>query len=376
MYTIRHFTSFEELPASYISLIEPNARVDLFSDPEWFAILMRHIFAEKGVFRVYGVEEASGGRPLLVVPLLYGTMDRAVSRARVFSSISDPENYAEVAFTFDPAVKEPAQVLTALFQYLREGRPKHGEQPCDVIRLSPMEEGSTLLKTVHAALRAAGFWVQAYANSCNHFESTYGIDYETYFAGRSANLRSNIRRRQRALEKAGRLELSMCSDPAGMQSAMQDYFTVSTESWKHIETMITFDMLDLMQLAAAKGCLRLGFLRLDGEAAAAQFWIVTNGVAHCLRLAYREKYKDLSVGVVLTNFMIAHVIDKDHVLKIDFGYGDDDYKGGWMKEVRNYFGLMAFNPATRIGCYHGVRHILGRRLKRAVKHLLRVNRPD
>lgn len=371
MYTIRHFTSFKELPASYVPLIDASARADLFSDPEWFAILMRRIFAEKGVFRVYGVEETSGGRPLLLAPLLYGTMDRAASRARGFSSISHPENYTEVAFTFDQAVKEPGQVLAALFHHLKNGRAEHGEQPCDVIRLWPMEENSILLKTVDSALQAAGFWVQAYANSYNHFETTEGVDYETYFARRSANLRSSVRRRQRALEKSGRLELNIYSDPAGLESAMPDYFTVSKESWKPIQTMIGFDILDLMQLAAAKGCLRLGILRVDGEAAAAQFWIVTNGVAHCSRLAYREKYKNLAVGVVLTNFMIAHVLDQDHVRKIDFGYGNDDYKGGWMKEVRNYFGLMAFNLGTLAGSYHGAKNILGQPLKRAVKVLLR-----
>ena len=370
MYTIRHFTSFKEIPASYDALIDANTRVDLFSDPEWFAILMRNIFADKGVFRVYGVEEASGGRPLLLAPLLYGTKDRAASHAREFSSISHPENYTEIAFTFDPTVKEPGQVLTALFHHLKKGRAEH-EQPCDVIRLWPMEENSTLLKTVHAALRAAGFWVQAYANSYNRFETTEGVDYETYFARRSANLRYSVRRRQRALEKAGRLELNLYSDLAGLESAMPDYFTVSMDSWKSMATMIGIDILDLMQLAAAKGCLRLGILRLDGEPAATQFWIVTNGVAHCSRLAYREKYKHLTAGVVLTNFMIAQFLDQDHVLKIDFGYGNDDYKGGWMKEVRNYFGLMAFNPATRTGCYQGARHILGQRLKRTVRGLLR-----
>lgn len=371
MYTIRHFTSFKELPASYAPLIDASARANLFSDPEWFAILMRHHFAEQGVFRVYGVEEANGGRPLLLAPLLYGAMDHAASHAHEFSSISHPENFTEVAFTFDPTVKEPVQVLTALFHHLKKGRAEHGEQPCDVIRLWPMEENSTLLKIVHAALRAAGFWVQAYANSYNRFETTEGVDYETYFARRSANLRSSVRRRQRALEKGGRLELKLYSDPAGLQSAMPDYFTVSKDSWKNMPTMISFDILDLMQLAAAKGCLRLGMLRVDGEAAATQFWIVTNGVAHCSRLAYHENYKNLAVGVVLTNFMIAHVLDQDHVLKIDFGYGNDDFKGGWMKEVRNYFGLIAFNPGTRAGCYHGARHILGRPLKRAVKALLR-----
>jgi len=370
MYTIRHFTSFDALPTCYALLIEASASVGLFADPEWFALLMRYNFNGVGVFRVYGVEETSSGRPLLLVPLRYTIIDDAVPGAREFSSISHPENYAEVALFFDPTVKEPDQVLAALFHHLKNGGVEHREQTCDVIRLWPMEENSKLLETVHAALRAAGFWVQAYANSYNRFETVEGIDYATYFARRSANLRYNVRRRQRALEKTGRLELALYSEPEGLQRGMPDYFAVSMGSWQNMPTMIGQDKLDLMQLAAARGYLRLGILRLDGKAAAAQYWIVTGSVAYCSRLAYHEEYKNLAVGVVLTNFMIAHVIDQDHVRKIDFGYGTEDYKGGWMKEERNYFGLMAFNPGTRMGCYHGARHILGQSLKRGIKGVL------
>jgi CelD/BcsL family acetyltransferase involved in cellulose biosynthesis len=131
--------------------------------------------------------------------------------------------------------------------------------------------------------------------------------------------------------------------------------------------MFALETLQLMHLCAVKGYLRLGILRLDGRPAAVQFWIVSGGTAHCARLAHDEAYKKLAVGVVLTNFMIAHVLDHDRVSKLDYGYGPDEYKRGWMKSAREYYGFMAFNPSTRIGRLSAIRHIQGRRVKRLIK---------
>ena len=131
--------------------------------------------------------------------------------------------------------------------------------------------------------------------------------------------------------------------------------------------MVAMETLLLMHLCADKGCLRLGILRLDGVPAAVQFWIVSGGTAHCARLAYDESYKKLAVGVVLTNFMIAHVLDQDRVNKLDYGYGRDEYKRGWMKNARDYYGFIAFNPSTPLGRIFAVWHVQGHRLKSWIK---------
>ena len=366
-YSVQYFTDFSQLPARYASLIGVCEQAGLFWDAEWFALLMRHVFDDSDQFRIYSVEESAGGRPLLLAPLRCSTSDGAVSGGRVLGSVNYPENYAETALMFAPSVEDKTAVLTALFHHLKKGDAA-ADPPCDALRLWPVEERSELQQLVGTALNRAGFIVQAYENSYNRFEATAGIDYPTYFAQRSANLRYSVRRRQRALEKSGTLDLVLYTDEDDLEAALEDYVRVSLASWKSPPTMIGSLVLDLIRLAAKRGCLRLGILRLDGKAAAVQFWIVSKGTAHCARLAYDEAYKQLAVGVVLTNFMIAHVLDQDHVDKIDFGYGTEDYKGGWMQEARNYFGFMAFNPSTRLGLLHGSKHILGQPVKRAIKN--------
>jgi len=206
--------------------------------------------------------------------------------------------------------------------------------------------------------------VQSYANSYNRYEHTRGLSYEAYFAGRSANLRSSVRRRQRGLPRAGSPELEMHVDGSQLDAALGAYAEVARASWKEAETMVSEDTLQLIRLAGEKRCLRLGILRLNGQAVAAQFWIVSGGVAHCARLGYDEAFKHLAVGVVLTNFMIAHVLDQDHVREDRFRLWDEDYKGGWMREGPRLLGLHGVQSATRSGLRNGLRNILGRPIKR------------
>lgn len=367
MYSIKQYRHFGELPGGYDALFERG----LYCLPEWFEILMRNVYHENNELCLYAVENADSGQPRLLAPLRLTRSDTAANGACLLASVSHPENFAETALMFAPGVEDRLEVLLALFRYLKTDSKAAGGRRCDVLRLWPLAEHSELEHLVGSALAGAGFRIQYYANSYNRFESTAGQDYAAYFARRSANLRYSVRRRQRVLEKNRQLSLAVYSAPDELDDALPDYVSVSLHCWQKPSSMFNHEIQDMMRLAAANGCLRLGILRVDGQPAAAQFWLVTAGVAHCARLAYHEDFKPFAVGVVLTNFMIAHVLDHDRVEKIDFGYGVEDYKGGWMKEARNYFGVMAFNPSTRAGRYYGAKHILGQPLKRAIKVLLR-----
>lgn len=367
-FRIRLLPGFSDLPGPYRSLLDGEIeRLGIFREPEWFEYLLQNFFADSDELRLYAVEEADSGLPRLLAPLRYSTADYAVRGGHVIGSISNPENYTNTALIFDPTEQHLEPVLEALFRHFRSTDPARLPRPIDALRIWPVELGSPLGDTVRQALERAGYLVQAYANSYNRYEDTTGLSYAEYFAQRSANMRYNVRRRQRALEKKGRLELVLLTTPAQLEAALPEYMAVSKASWKAPASMIALDTLQLMYLSAAKGCLRLGILRLDGVAAAVQFWIVSGGTAHCARLAYDETYKKLAVGVVLTNFMIAHVLDRDRISKLDYGYGRDEYKRGWMKNARDYYGFIAFNPSTWRGRLFAVRHIQGRRFKEKVK---------
>ncbi|MBI5257267.1 MAG: GNAT family N-acetyltransferase [Burkholderiales bacterium] len=378
-YRFRRFDSFPDLPPAYAGLQAELARAGFFGDPAWFALLMRHLFDPADRLQLYAVEDAANGRPLLLAPLRSGRRDPAAPGARAIGSVSHPENLALAAVVFEPSLAQPEDAACALFSAFRRGDPALCDAPVDLIRLWPVEVDSDLADILLLALHDAGYRVQPYANSTNRFEATAGLRYEQYFAQRSANLRYSARRRRRALERTGTLALTVVRGGAELPAAIDDYLAVARASWKEHHTMVSGDMIAMIWLAAERGTLRLGLLHLGGVPAAVQFWIVSAGVAHCVRLAYAEAYKASAVGVVLTDFMIAQVLDGDQAERIDFGYGREDYKRGWMRAVRVYAGLMAFNPGTWRGRWHMLRHFGGQRLKRWLKAWLvrwRLRRAD
>ncbi|MFT4825345.1 MAG: hypothetical protein ACJASY_002352 [Halioglobus sp.] len=369
-YRIRHFDSYAELPESYENLLAVAVSQGFFSQQEWFEFLIRHFYVGNQTLRLYSVEDIVTGKPLLLSPMRWNPSDPAVPRALALATLGHSENYAAACFLVDPAAETKRQeLLTTLFKWLRDSDEDHSPGRVEVMRLAPLANRSPLGLDVLTALQNAGYLVQIYANSYNQYEECAGLDYQAYLAGRSSNQRYNSRRRRRNLEKKGELTFSILtndSNPGALRSAIDEYIMVSIHCWKSRESTIDRFILDWMQLAAAQGCLRLGVLKLGDKAIAAQFWLLSGGVASMIRVNFDESFRDLAPGVVLSNLMIEHLLDVDRAESLDFGYGGEEYKGRWVGESRGYSGIMAFNPSTVRGFYYGIKHIFGQYIKRRI----------
>jgi CelD/BcsL family acetyltransferase involved in cellulose biosynthesis len=102
--------------------------------------------------------------------------------------------------------------------------------------------------------------------------------------------------------------------------------------------------------------------------AAAQLWLVKEGLAYIYKLAYDEAYGKLGVGTALSAALTRHVLDVDQVHEIDFLTGDDAYKVEWMSHRRVRSGMVAFRKGTVGGLLLALRHYgpkLWKRLRRA-----------
>ena len=68
----------------------------------------------------------------------------------------------------------------------------------------------------------------------------------------------------------------------------------------------------------------------------------------------------MSPGTVLTALMLRHLLDNEHVARIDFGRGDDAYKQGWAAERRQRVGVLLVDPWRPAGLMALLRHVSGR----------------
>lgn len=123
----------------------------------------------------------------------------------------------------------------------------------------------------------------------------------------------------------------------------------------------------LINLCATKGWLRLGIAYYKEEPIAAQLWIVNHGRAAIYKLAYDEKFANLSPGTILTAHLMQYVMDKDKVYEIDYLTGDDAYKKDWMSHRRERFGLVAYNPRSFWGITCMSKHVIGILKKNIIK---------
>jgi hypothetical protein len=220
----------------------------------------------------------------------------------------------------------------------------------DIIQLGSMDPASPTFTALQNAFEKPEFLVRRIHSFINWYEPATDVSYDQYHSSLSGKMQNLLKRRNRKLEKSGIVRWSMTHKTAELEAAMKDYSMVYANSWKTPE--IYPDCINgFVKACAEMTALRPGILYLDDQPAAAQIWTVTNGQATIYKLAYNEKYKDLSVGSALTARMMEYVLEKEDLAVVEFGYGDDPYKKDWTRQRRDRMGLLIFNLRTARGMW-------------------------
>jgi hypothetical protein len=212
------------------------------------------------------------------------------------------------------------------------------------------------------AFERAGFWIDSYFQYENWYSDTRGIDFAQYFAKRPSQLRNTIQRKERKLLRERTVDLKVyrhLENPAELADAITQFIEVYNGSWKKPEPFPEF-LPTLIRSTNASHQLRLGILKIDGVPAAAQIWIFEAKRMLIYKLAYSEKFRDISAGSILSTELFRTALDDDHAEELDYGVGSDAYKRDWMEKRRSFVGLIAFNPRTMTGLARSAVHAAGR----------------
>jgi CelD/BcsL family acetyltransferase involved in cellulose biosynthesis len=223
----------------------------------------------------------------------------------------------------------------------------------------------------HAAAVAAGYRVHTRTLERSPYVELGG-DWKEYEAERGRKLRSELRRRRRRLESAGRFSFDVQDGRERLDELLDEGFRVEAASWKGLRgSAIAVQPATLefyrtiARWGAARGWLRLGFLRLDSRAFAFDFCVEANGVHYLLKTGYDPAYRGFGPGVMLRYEMLGRAFSAG-LHTYEFLGTDEPWKLQWTDTVRERSLLQGFAPSS-LGRLNWVALAYGRPLaKRAL----------
>jgi len=331
----------------------------------WTELLAQHASEPGEEIRFVSASEGNG-RCLGLLPLKVAARSGPLSPryaralANYYSSLYAPIVSAD-------ATDRPA-VLEALLQGVGQLAPA-----IDVLDLNPLPTTGDAASTASAdaaavanSLQGNGWSTETYFRFGNWFLEVGGRSYDTYFGGLSSQLRNTIKRKEKKLRAMPGVQIDVAQAPDDAQRALAYYERIYAASWKNPEPHPRF-VPSLVRYLAERGWLRMGCVSLENEPVAAQIWVVKDATASIFKLAYDERFAQVSAGSVLTAHLMRHVLDVDRVRIVDYLTGDDSYKRDWMSHRRERVGIRAH----RRGSWRGQLARLADRSRAVLRPLLR-----
>jgi CelD/BcsL family acetyltransferase involved in cellulose biosynthesis len=193
-------------------------------------------------------------------------------------------------------------------------------------------------------------------------------DPEELLRRQSRNLRSQVARRRRQLEKEGDVTFRTTTGGERLDADLDELFRVEGSGWKAREGTAILAEEGAERLyrafahdAARAGWLRVHLLEVAGRVVAGDLGCAIGDTAFLLKTGFDEEWSKLSPGLVLRAEVLRATIE-DGRRGYDFLGPDDAYKLRWTPTVR---------PRVTLHAYRGAAALPGLAWHRAVRPALR-----
>lgn len=359
MNSIQTLTQLSDLPPSIEQFFESTSKGNVFFSLPWYRNFIEHILDNGEQLRAFAVGSGADSRDPSALLLMRAQTANGFGLRKLEPMV----NYYTSLFgpNIDATGASVQQCCEQLAAAIADDRPRW-----DQINLNPMARDEPTFDAMKVALENVGFRTEPYFCFGNWYMKTQGKAFDEYFNGLPSQLRNTVNRKRKQLESTKRGRFEIVTSGEGLDVAIRAYEKIYNSSWKVPEPYPNF-VRGLIKTCAERGWLRLGVGYVDGEPAAAQIWIVYQGIANIYKLAYDERFAKTSVGSILTTNLMRHVMDTDHVHEIDYLTGDDSYKKDWMSHRRERWGIMAYNSRTPRGLALSGANSLRKLAKRLMK---------
>jgi len=336
---VEEYNNIDELLEKYASHIDQKT-LSLFQKPDWFKLLANHIIPESSEPLFFCITDMAKNLVAIIPTIVHPNQQYKVRR------ITSLSNFYSLDFApiFTKKTASHSKVYQSFIKHLVQKN-----IAWDILEFSPTDP--TYLPMIDFIESCENAGLKTQQSHCHYNWVYHNVDdtYEEYIKNRPKKIR-DIPRLERKLQKKHQIEIKLTtSHEDDVKQAIADYEIIYEKSWKDKENYPAF-IPEFISQCAEMGILRLGILYLDQIPVASQFNIHDQGTSLIYKLSYDEKYKNQSVGSILSYYMMAHAFEKDQAQIIDYGCGNDGYKKDWMSHrlERQTFRLYNKTPLGKI----------------------------
>lgn len=294
-----------------------------FVRPGWFAAYRRAF----GVGPLRAACVRRGGGLAAVLPV-----------AEQRGALSAPVNWHTPAFG---AVAEDDAAIAALAEHLLSSRAPR----VDLSFLMPGDPLEAALRTAAQARRAPMLERVVRRSPYIDLEGSW----EEFEAALSKKRRANIRRRWRRLEERGEVTIELVDGSERLDELLAEAYAIEASGWKGeggtaIASQPATESFygELARWAAARGWLRIWFLRLDGRALAFAYCLVQGGVLYGLKVGFEPEARPFAPGTLLTREMLVAAYAQG-LSRYELLGQPDPYKLDWTDAIHDLTRVQVFS---------------------------------
>ena len=194
---------------------------------------------------------------------------------------------------------------------------------------------------------------------------TTRADWATMKLGLGSNLRTNIDRYIRRIQKDYTCQFLRVRTPEQLEEFMDSFVQLHQERWQSKGEPGSFAlpnrkafMQETVRDAFRCDRARLWMLFLDGQCVAALQAFVDRGVAHYFQGGFKSGYDKHHLGSVMLALAVQDCVQAEDVDEFDFMGGGGTYKDHWTKTSHEAIEFEALRPGFRPKLFEAIRYIV------------------